>query len=98
MLHTSFDFFYTFEDPATKDEVLKGINLLSKAVKQKDGEYENIEDFNINENDARNPSVQFDTTKRLVDQGVGFLHFLSNLNQVLAFLQRAVLRTQGSNT
>ena len=67
ILHSTF--FYTFEDLDRKDDVIKGIYLLSSAVKEKDGDYENIEDFEKYENEVRNPSVQFDGTKRLVDQG-----------------------------
>jgi hypothetical protein len=43
VLHSTF--FYTFEDLDRKDEVLKGIYLLSKVVKEKAGRFENIEGF-----------------------------------------------------
>jgi hypothetical protein len=93
ILHSTF--FYTFEDLDTKDEVLKGIYLLSKVVKEKDNRFENIDGFEKYENGKRNPSVQFDGTKRLVDQGGGFLNFLSNLYDMLALkqvIQRSILR------
>jgi hypothetical protein len=77
ILHSTF--FYTFDDLDKKDEALEGIYLLSKAVKEKYGKFENVENFEKYENDVSSPSVQFDGTKRLVDQGGGFLNFLSNL-------------------
>jgi len=72
-------FTYTFEDLDRKNKAKRCIYPLSKSVTENYGKLENREDFEEYKDDIRNPCVQFFTTPRIVDLGVGFLNFLTNL-------------------
>ncbi|MGB6594666.1 MAG: hypothetical protein WBE68_24445, partial [Candidatus Nitrosopolaris sp.] len=70
--------------------------ILSKSVRliERFRKLENLEDFEKYRDDIRNLLVQFFTTPRIVDQGVGFLNFLSNLYHILGLkhvIQRSIL-------
>lgn len=68
---------------------------MSKSVRQEYPKLENLEDFEKYKDDIRNPLVQFYGIPRIVDQGLGFLNFLSNLYHMIELkhtIQRSILR------
>jgi len=88
-------FTYTFQDLDRKNQASRCVYPLSKSVREQYPKLENLEDFENYMDDIRNPLVQFYGTPRVVDQGVGFLNFLSNLYHMLELkhiIQRSILR------
>jgi hypothetical protein len=93
ILHTTFT--YTFQDLDRKNQGTRCVYPLSKSVREQHPKLENLQDFEKYKDDVRNPLVQFYDTPRVVDQGGGFLNFLSNLYHMLELkhiIQRSILR------
>lgn len=93
ILHSTFT--YTFQDIDRKNEATRCVYPLSKSVRQEYPKLENLEDFEKYKDDIRNPLVQFYGIPRIVDQGLGFLNFLSNLYHMIELkhtIQRSILR------
>jgi hypothetical protein len=93
ILHSTFT--YTFQDQDRKNQATKCVYPLSKSVREEYPKLENLEDFKKYKDDMRNPLVQFYGIPRIVDQGLGFLNFLSNLYHLIELkhtIQRSILR------